>query len=175
MQETLETIIGIDPGLTHPGAAELCRFPHGWTAISIPQLHSMEELAGWLTERMRNPPPGLRLVAIESVQPAVWGMISKAKTDYEALKIIQCKGLALLFASFHSVPCVEVAPVTMRKTIVGNGNASKEQMRMVIRQTVRQWPTRCNLNQTDAAAVALAAMRRTLPHALVGKVRSRHL
>jgi len=174
MEEQLTSLIGIDPGLSHPGAVELCRFSHGWTAISVPLLHSIDELSVWLVARMRNPPIGLKLVAVESVQPAVWGMLSKGKTNYESLKIIQCRGVATLFAAFHGVPCVEVAPVTMRKQIVGNAHSDKEQMRAVIRQTVRQWPERCNLNQTDAAAVALTAYRRILPDALVGKMRSRH-
>jgi Holliday junction endodeoxyribonuclease RuvC-like protein len=171
--EQISSIIGIDPGVKNPGAVELCRFPHGWTAISVPLLHSFEELDVWLVERMRNPPISLRLVGVESVQGAVWGHLQRETTNFHALKIIQCKGTARLFAAFHGVPCVEVAPATMRSTVVGNGLATKEQMREVIRRTVRGWPEKSNMNQTDAAAVALTAVRRTLPDALARQMRMR--
>ncbi len=161
------SVIGIDPGIKNPGIVELVRYSHGWSAAAVPVLRSFDEMIDWLARRARNVEPwSLSLVGIEGVAAAMWGKAERGESSVHAAKIVSCRGAAKLFAVMMDVPCVELEPRTVKKLAIGNGNAKKEQVRRLIAQYVRQWPENANLNQSDAAAVALAAYRRTLPGAL---------
>lgn len=166
----LISIIGVDPGTRHPGAAELVSTPTGWEVSDMPKIGSLEELAVWCDSKIVNPPPNLKLVAAEDVANILWyAAVRTSKTTKhhawksDALRIIEAVGLARMIATHFSVPFVLVQPNTMKMTITGSESASKQQIQKILSMHVRRWPNVSNLNQSDAAGVALTAYRRQAP------------
>lgn len=54
-----------------------------------------------------------------------------------ALKLGQVRGALMIAASRYGLECAEYAPRVIKKTVVGYGAASKEQMQHMIRQLLR--------------------------------------
>ena len=70
------------------------------------------------------------------------------------LKLGRAQGLAIAASLHHSVPFFEYAPKKIKKSLTGNGMASKEQVAAMLSQLVAL-PPKLPLDATDAVAVAL--------------------
>ena len=152
-------IVGIDPGTKNPGVALLERNSYGWSVVSMPKLKGDSELCAWFEDHMRTPPVNLKLVSVENVENVAAWNIAHDQQAWGAPKMLECIGMARLFAKFHGVGCSLVMPNTMRKQVLGRALGTKEEMKALLSKYVRFWPEHCNLNQSDAAAVALTGYR----------------
>ncbi len=78
-----------------------------------------------------------------------------AKNVHTTLILGHARGAAMLAAVKHGVPVAEFTPREVKKSIVGNGNAEKQQVEYMIRLLLSP-PDGCNLPDAfDALAIAL--------------------
>ena len=66
------------------------------------------------------------------------------------------RGVICLVCAQQGVALIEESPKRVRKAVVGNGNASKEQTRRVVANFFKIDPDRLTLDASDALALALA-------------------
>jgi crossover junction endodeoxyribonuclease RuvC len=77
------------------------------------------------------------------------------KNIQSMLKLGRAQGVALAAAITGGLPVFEYAPRKVKQSITGNGNASKEQVAMMVQQILRFRETSEFLDATDAVAVAI--------------------
>ncbi|MCL2745576.1 MAG: crossover junction endodeoxyribonuclease RuvC [Coriobacteriia bacterium] len=152
----METILGIDPGLHHTG----------WAIVSTPiGKNNPQALAYGVIKTRAEDALNVRLATIyddvcaviERYQPtscAIEGVFFglNAKT---ALTLGQARGAAILATSKRGLVLGEYPPATIKLSIVGSGQAEKEQVTYMVRQLLGldhdPKPDHC----ADALAVAL--------------------
>jgi len=150
------TILGIDPGLQHTGWAiidtSLGKNKPQAIAYGVIDTKACDEL----NQRLADIYDGLDAV-IERYQPASAALEGvyfglNAKT---ALTLGQARGVAILATSKRGLILGEYPPATIKLSIVGNGNAEKDQVTYMMRQLLQldhdPKPDHC----ADALAVAL--------------------
>lgn len=120
-------ILGIDPGLRYTGWGIIeankskltyidCGFIAGSTTSTISQrLQFIYDCLKQVIEK-HNPTE----VAVEET------FVNKDPKG--ALKLGYARGIALMVPAIYNLPVFEYAPNTVKKTVVGNGHASKEQV-----------------------------------------------
>jgi crossover junction endodeoxyribonuclease RuvC len=69
------------------------------------------------------------------------------------------RGVICLVCAQKSIPLVEESPKRVRKAVVGNGNASKEQTRRVVADILKIDAAQLTLDASDALALALGHVR----------------
>ena len=77
------------------------------------------------------------------------------KNVQSAMKIGYVRGIAMLVASMNNILCVEYSPREIKKAVVGNGAASKEQVQYMIKNLLNLKKDIIKLDETDALAVAV--------------------
>lgn len=77
------------------------------------------------------------------------------KNVQSMLKLGRAQGVALAPAITRSLPVFEYAPRKVKQSITGNGNASKEQVAMMVQAILKFQETPEYLDATDGVAVAL--------------------
>ncbi|HEX6983022.1 MAG TPA: crossover junction endodeoxyribonuclease RuvC [Balneolaceae bacterium] len=70
------------------------------------------------------------------------------------LKLGRAQAAAMLAISNQNIPVAEYYPKQVKKSITGNGNASKEQVAFMLHKTVRLPKEKLSKDATDALAVA---------------------
>jgi crossover junction endodeoxyribonuclease RuvC len=91
-----------------------------------------------------------------AVETAFYG-----KNAQSALKLGQARGVAILAAVAGGVPLAEYSPREIKKAVVGNGNASKQQVQYMIRSLLGMTGAPAAYDVTDALAVAVCHGHRT--------------
>ncbi len=152
-------IIGVDPGLgntgvgviekrpgaVNPGAglnyiySEVLRTPRGTLSQRLLYLH--EHLMAIVKET------GAEVMAVED---QFFG-----KNVQTAFKTGQARGAALLAAARCELPVILIPPARVKMAVVGNGRASKEQVRHMVGQILNLSSLPSSLDCSDALAVAL--------------------
>jgi crossover junction endodeoxyribonuclease RuvC len=80
------------------------------------------------------------------------------------MKMCHARGSLLTAVARHGIPVFEYAPREIKKAVVGNGNASKEQVSFMVQRTLDgadiddEWP----LDVTDAIATAICRAHRSV-------------
>jgi len=93
------------------------------------------------------------------------GAIEKAfvgKNPHSALRIGEGRGVALAIMGLVNIPVVEYSPLLIKRAIVGNHSASKEQVRLMVKTILNcrdNFPTD---DTSDALAVAICHSHRRL-------------
>jgi crossover junction endodeoxyribonuclease RuvC len=82
------------------------------------------------------------------------------KNAQSALKLGHARGVSILAAVLHDLPVTEYAPREIKKAVVGNGNASKEQVQFMVRALLHLRPTTMAHDTSDAIAVAICHLSR---------------
>ncbi len=82
------------------------------------------------------------------------------KNAQSALKIGHARGVSILAAVNFQVPTAEYSPREVKKAVVGNGAASKEQVQRMIKTMLDLKETPKLFDSTDALAVALCHYHR---------------
>jgi crossover junction endodeoxyribonuclease RuvC len=150
-------IIGIDPGLKATG----------YGVIEIDAAGTIKPLeVGSIEPKARDPLPS-KLFKIRQYlddivlrqKPDVM-VIEKLYSHYAhpitAVIMGHARGVICLVCAERSIELVEESPKRVRKAVVGNGNASKEQTRRVVANYLRIDPQKLTLDASDALALALA-------------------
>lgn len=77
------------------------------------------------------------------------------KNVQSVLKIGYVRGIAMLAASNNKITFVEYSPREIKKAVVGNGSASKEQVQYMIKNLTTFNKTKIKFDETDALAAAV--------------------
>lgn len=77
------------------------------------------------------------------------------KNARSALTLGQARGVALLTAAAEGIATAEYAPRAVKKAVVGNGGASKQQVRFMVRSLLGIPAESMPLDASDALAIAL--------------------
>lgn len=77
------------------------------------------------------------------------------KNVQSAMKIGYARGVSILAAVHNNVPTSEYSPREVKKSIVGNGAASKEQVGFMIRTLLEIKSLKMKFDESDALAIAL--------------------
>jgi len=86
------------------------------------------------------------------------------KNVQSMLKLGRAQGVAIAAAMSRDLSFSEYEPATIKQTVTGNGNASKDQVAMMLRSILHYPDTPHYLDATDALAVAYTCyMERTNP------------
>jgi len=95
------------------------------------------------------------------------------KNAQSALKIGHARGVAILAAVNYEIPTAEYSPREVKKAVVGNGAASKEQVQAMVKTTLSLKTTPKFFDATDALAVALCHSHRGSKKVTVRSKRSK--
>ncbi len=82
------------------------------------------------------------------------------KNAQSALKLGHARGVCLLAAVQQQIPTTEYSPREVKRALVGNGSASKEQVQFMVRSLLRISSTDMVHDTSDALAVALCHAQR---------------
>ncbi|MCF8243280.1 MAG: crossover junction endodeoxyribonuclease RuvC [Melioribacteraceae bacterium] len=77
------------------------------------------------------------------------------KNVQSAMKIGYARGVSLLASVHNNVPASEYSPREVKKSVVGNGAASKEQVQYMIRKLLAINKSNMKFDESDALAVAV--------------------
>lgn len=83
---------------------------------------------------------------------------NNAKT---AFLLGQARGVAMLAAATRKLSCSEYSPRKIKMSVVGNGNASKEQVKYMVGSILKMDKTPEILDVTDALATALCHLHQS--------------
>ena len=78
-----------------------------------------------------------------------------SKNAQSALKIGQARGVLILAGVNFEVPVTEYSPREIKKSVVGSGAASKQQVQFMMKSLLRLATTPRHFDATDALAVAV--------------------
>ena len=85
-----------------------------------------------------------------SLETAFYG-----KNVQSALKIGYVRGISMLAAVRNGIPTGEYSPREVKKSVVGNGAASKEQVQFMIQKLLYLKKDKVKFDESDALAVAI--------------------
>ena len=77
------------------------------------------------------------------------------KNVQSAMKIGYARGVSMLVAIHNNIPVSEYSPREIKKSIVGNGAASKEQVSYMIKSILNLKADKMRFDESDALAIAL--------------------
>jgi len=145
-------ILGIDPGLTR------C----GW-GIILSDGPRLSHIAHGVVRPKADLPMGRRLSAILDALEGVIEQHDPHEAAVEetfvnanpksALALGQARGAALIAPARHGLDIAEYSPAEIKKSLVGNGQAEKEQVAFMVRRLI---PAAGNVASDAADALAVA-------------------
>jgi crossover junction endodeoxyribonuclease RuvC len=151
-------ILGVDPGtrVAGWGLVETTGNRSRLVACGVLKMKTeaiptrLKELCDGLRDVIR-----LQMPTVIAVETQFFG-----KNATSAFTIGMSRGVALFAAADCGVPIHEYSPATVKKAVVGNGNASKEQVAAMVRVLLGLAETPRPADVTDAIAIALAHAHR---------------
>jgi len=147
-------ILGVDPGTNFTGFGIIKTNKNTFTKIvngliklpankTLPE--KLEIIYGELNKLIKTYKPDE--FAIET---AFYG-----KNVQSAMKIGYARGVSILAAIHNKVPTSEYSPREVKKSVVGNGAASKEQVSFMIKSLLKLKNEKMKFDESDALAIAL--------------------
>lgn len=82
------------------------------------------------------------------------------KNAQSALKLGHARGVAILAAVESEIPTTEYSPREVKKAVVGNGSASKEQVQYMVKSLLRLSSAKMLHDTSDAIAIAICHIHR---------------
>lgn len=147
-------ILGVDPGTLTTGFGIIKYYKNEFNYISsgvlkpskYPDLpNRLELIYNELDKIIRQYKPDEF-----SIETAFYG-----KNVQSAMKIGYARGVSILAAVHNKIPTNEYSPREVKKAVVGNGAASKEQVEYMVSKLLNLGTEKMKLDETDAIAVAI--------------------
>ena len=150
-----ELILGIDPGTAVTGYGVVAK--EGGNAVSLVECGVVRTSSGEalavrireiyeeVTELIRRHAPSV--VVVEDV--------FLGKNVQSVLKLGHARGAILLAAALREIPIAEYSPREIKKAVVGNGRATKDQVGFMVQQQLRLKAPPSPADAADGVAVAL--------------------
>ena len=146
-------IIGIDPGLRNTGWGIIAQDGSKLSYVADGAVHSDADKP--LAERLLQ--IHVQLMDIIRAHEPDEAAIEETfvNTDARAtLKLGQARGVIMLAPAMLQIPVAEYAPNTVKKTVVGAGQAEKDQVKHMGRRLLRRAQMK-TADSTDALAIAI--------------------
>ena len=153
-ESTLVIVLGIDPGLANTGYGVVAR-----------RRGRMVALDGGVIETRAEAPRESRLADIHA---GVDALLSEHRPDAVALEELyfgqnvrtafavgHARGVVMLAAGQHHVPCTGYTPQQVKAAVCGNGRASKEQVARMVKTLLGLIEEPSPDHASDALAVAM--------------------
>lgn len=161
-------VLGIDPGTLVTGYGVVARSASGMRLLGC----------GTVKNNSHNSMP-LRLKrvyaelcsVIRSFAPDECAIESAfyGKNPQSALKLGHARGVSMLAAVLNDIPTSEYSPREVKRAVVGNGAASKEQVQFMVKSLLHSTQSKMLLDASDAIATALCHLHRIQTPALASK------
>ncbi len=148
-------ILGIDPGSGRVGHGlieiingEPHLIGHGCieTTVNSPETQKLSFIYEELTKAINEIKPDL--IAVE--------MLFFARNISTAFSVAQARGVILLVASQANIEVVEIAPLRLKKVLLGNGSAKKKDVQNFIKDYFQLESIPKPDDAADAVAIALS-------------------
>jgi crossover junction endodeoxyribonuclease RuvC len=147
-------VLGVDPGTLVTGYGVVLRTGSelrliGCGTITNGSGHSMPLRLKKIYSELQH--------VIEKFHPDEFAIESAfyGKNAQSALKLGHARGVAILAAVEQEIPTTEYSPREVKKAVVGNGAASKEQVQFMVKSLLRTSNSRMVLDTSDALATAI--------------------
>lgn len=154
MAQRERIILGIDPGTIVMGYAVLhvCGSKVEALELNVVKLDKMAEHADRLKKIFDS-----IIDVVEKHKPDELAIEAPffGKNVQSMLKLGRAQGVAIAAALSRQIPVVEYSPKKIKMSITGNGNASKEQVAAMLKQTLNLKDEKYPLDATDALGAAL--------------------
>jgi crossover junction endodeoxyribonuclease RuvC len=154
-------VLGIDPGTAITGYGVVMRSSGGGvrlrecgvirTSADRPLMERIREIYDATVELIERHGP--RVVSVEDV--------FQGKNVQSALKLGHARGAILLAVAHAELEVAEYAPREIKKAVVGNGNATKEQVGYMVQKQLR-------LKEAPSPADAADGVAAALCHCMIG-------
>ena len=164
MRASTELILGIDPGTAVTGYGVVAKEADG--AVSLVECGVVRTSSGQaLAVRIREIYEAVTiLITRHAPSVVVVEDVFQGKNVQSALKLGHARGAILLAAALGEIPIVEYSPREIKKAVVGNGNATKDQVGFMVQQQLRLKSPPSPADAADGVAAALC-------HCLMGAFR----
>jgi len=149
-------IVGIDPGLRVTGYGVIdC----AGSDIRLIEAGIVETRAkDGISERLSTIYQGLTDL-LSDLKPEVM-VLEKLYSDYRhpttAILMGHARGVACLVSGEYKIPLVNLAPTRVKKSILSNGHASKEQINRAVQRILQLRDAPKPLDVSDALAIAIS-------------------
>ncbi len=150
-----ELILGIDPGTAITGYGVVVK--EGGNVVSLVECGIVRTSSGEaLAFRIREIYEEVTAL-IERHSPSVVAVedVFQGKNVQSVLKLGHARGAILLAAALSEIPIAEYSPREIKKAVVGNGNATKDQVAFMVQQQLRLKVAPSPADAADGVAVAL--------------------
>lgn len=159
-------VLGIDPGSLYTGYGivqkggngQLIHVRDGRISVkgSLPLHERLLTISKELTKIIEDERP--EAISIESV--------FFAKNVKSAITLGEARGVALLSAASIGVPIFEYAPTSIKLSVTGYGNASKEEMQKMVKMLLKR-PEVAKPDAADALAIAICHINHSNTHKII--------
>lgn len=147
-------ILGIDPGSRHCGYGILELMGRKIVAAGADVIHINDKKP--LPERLCILYSELKKILMEYTPDfAAIETIFFGKNIQSVFTLGHARGVVLLALAEQNLPIIEYSPREIKKAVVGNGNASKQQIRYMVAQILPLTKTNLTSDAADALAIAL--------------------
>ncbi len=150
-----ELILGIDPGTAVTGYGVVAKA--GGSTVSLVECGVVRTSSGEvLAVRIREIFQEItELIARHEPSVVVVEEVFQGKNVKSALTLGHARGAILLAAALSEIPIAEYSPREIKKAVVGNGNATKDQVGFMVQQQLRLKSPPSPADAADGVAVAL--------------------
>jgi crossover junction endodeoxyribonuclease RuvC len=150
-----ELILGIDPGTAVTGYGVVAK--EGGGAVSLVECGVVRTSSGQvLAVRIREIYEAVTiLITRHAPSVVVVEDVFQGKNVQSALKLGHARGAILLAAALSEIPIAEYSPREIKKAVVGNGNATKDQVGFMVQQQLRLKAPPSPADAADGVAAAL--------------------
>lgn len=148
-------VLGIDPGTAATGYGVVMR--SGPRRVRLVECGVIRTSAGESIARRIREIHDEIVALLERHQPDVMSVedVFQGKNAQSALKLGHARGAIILAATLRDVPVAEYAPRQIKKAVVGNGNASKDQVGFMVQTQLRLKAPPTPADAADGVAAAL--------------------
>jgi crossover junction endodeoxyribonuclease RuvC len=147
-------ILGVDPGTLFTGYGIINHDKNTFTEvchgiIKLPATNSLSKKLETIYKELDR--------VIKTYKPDEFAIETAffGKNVQSAMKIGYARGVSLLAAVHNNIPANEYSPREVKKSVVGNGAASKEQVFFMISTLLNLKNIKMKFDESDALAVAL--------------------
>ena len=147
-------VIGVDPGIVVTGFGIIDKknnniIAHSYGTVKPPKTMSLSDRLGYLYDEISS--------LLDKYKP---NMLAVEDTFYSknfksAMLLGQARGSIILAGYCANISCIEFSPKKIKKSVVGNGNASKEQVQYMVKNILHLDKLPTSLDASDALAIGL--------------------
>jgi crossover junction endodeoxyribonuclease RuvC len=153
-------ILGVDPGtiVTGFGIIDFNKYELMHVSSGVIRIPAIDEIPPRLLVIYNEVSRIIKLYKPDqfALETAFYG-----KNVQSALKIGYARGVSLLAAAHNNLVIKEYSPREVKKSVVGNGAASKEQVRYMIGKLLALRNAKMKFDESDALAVSICHAFRT--------------